>query len=211
MKPIELGSNSDNLPQAVFIALISEVKIWQTYDGISKEAQETSVPLVLMLQRWDGLKGFVGGEVEPEETLKETVSRECREEIGFNLTYTEIQSAGLVSSHQTDKLVTHLMAVHISPSRMIEAIKGASRAEHFMSETVAAMPVQFINYPHKKSFDNFIKNNFASTVKEEIADLILALGWDKTYSLPIDFVPKNMTQKGVVSQIDLLSSKRPAL
>ena len=50
---------------------------------------------------------------------------------------------------------------------------------------------------YKKAFDNFIKNNFASTVKEEIADLISGLGWDKKYNLPTDFVPVESTQKSL--------------
>lgn len=197
IKPIALGSNPENMSQAVFVALVSESKVWEHYEGVSAEARETVVPLVLMLQRWDGVKGFVGGEVEAGETLKEAVSRECREEIGLTLSEADIAAARLVSSHQTTSRVTHLMVVEVSPERMVEAVKGAADAEHFMSETVAAMPVQFMNYPHKKAFDNFIQNNFASTVKEEIADLINALGWSEKYGLPVDFVPVGMTQKGL--------------
>ncbi|MDI6976516.1 NUDIX hydrolase [Serratia sp. Se-RSBMAAmG] len=197
IKPIALGSNPENMAQAVFVALVSESKVWKHYEGISAEAGETVVPLVLMLQRWDGMKGFVGGEVEAGETLKEAVSRECLEEIDLTLTEAEIAAARLVSSHQTKSRVTHLMTVEVSPERMVEAVKGAAGAKHFMSETVAVMPVHFINYSHKKAFDNFIKNNFASTVKEEIADLINALGWSEKYGLPVDFVPVGMTQKGL--------------
>lgn len=197
IKPITLGSNPENMAQAVFVALVSESKVWKDYEGISAEARETVVPLVLMLQRWDGMKGFVGGEVEAGETLKEAVGRECLEEIGLTLNEAEIAAARLVSSHQTNSRVTHLMAVEVSSERMVEAVKGAAGAEHFMSETVSVMPVHFINYSHKKAFDNFIQNNFASTVKEEIADLINALGWSEKYGLPVDFVPVGMTQKGL--------------
>lgn len=197
IKPITLGSNPENMAQAVFVALVSESKVWKDYEGISAEARETVVPLVLMLQRWDGMKGFVGGEVEAGESLKEAVVRECQEEIGLVLNASEIAAARLVSSHQMKSRVTHLMVVEVSPERMVEAVKGAADAEHFMSETVAVMPVQFMNYPHKKAFDNFIQNNFASTVKEEIADLINGLGWSEKYGLPVDFVPVGMTQKGL--------------
>lgn len=197
IKPIILGSNPDNLPQAVFVALVSESKVWKNYQGVSEEARETVVPIVLMLQRWDGVKGFVGGEVEYGESLKEAVSRECIEEIGFVLSASEIEEAKLVSSHDMKKRVTHLMVVQVSPERMVDAVKGAHNAEHFMSETVAVMPVQFMNYPHKKAFDNFIKNNFASTVKEEISDLISELGWDKKYGLPTGFVPLELTQNSL--------------
>lgn len=197
IKPIALGSNPDNMAQAVFVTLVSESQIWKAYEGVSAEARETVVPLVLMLQRWDGVKGFVGGEVEAGESLKEAVVRECQEEIGLVLNASEIAAARLVSSHQMKSRVTHLMVVEVSPERMVEAVKGAADAEHFMSETVSVMPVHFINYSHKKAFDNFIQNNFASTVKEEIADLINALGWSEKYGLPVDFVPVGMTQKGL--------------
>ena len=197
IKPIALGSNPDNMAQAVFVTLVSESQIWKAYEGVSAEARETVVPLVLMLQRWDGVKGFVGGEVEAGESLKEAVVRECQEEIGLVLNASEIAAARLVSSHQMKSRVTHLMVVEVSPERMVEAVKGAADAEHFMSETVSVMPVQFMNYPHKKAFDNFIQNKFASTVKEEIADLIDALGWAEKYGLPVDFVSVEMTQKGL--------------
>lgn len=197
LKPIELGSNPENQKQAVFVALTTESQVWKNYEGISDEAKQTVVPLVLMLQRWDGKQGFIGGEVEEGESLKDAVERECLEEIGLMLNDSELKSAKLISSHQTEKQVTHLMTISISPELMQEAVKGFSKAEHFMSETAGVMSIHFINYPHKKAFDNFIKNNFASTVKEEIADLISALGWDKKYNLPTDFVPVENTQKSL--------------
>lgn len=197
LKPIELGSNPENQKQAVFVALTTESQVWKNYEGIPDEAKQTVVPLVLMLQRWDGQQGFIGGEVEEGESLKDAVERECFEEIGLMLNDSELKSAKLVSSHKTEKQVTHLMTISISPELMQEAVKGFSKAEHFMSEIIAVMPIHFINYPHKKAFDNFVKNNFASTVKEEIADLISGLGWDKKYNLPTDFVPVESTQKSL--------------
>ncbi len=197
LKPIKLGTNPENKPQAVFIALTSEIQVWKDYEGLSEVLKKTLVPVVLMVQRWDGLQGFAGGEVEEGESLKDAVERECFEEIGLMLNDSELESAKLVSSHQTEKQVTHLMTISISPELMQEAVKGFSKAEHFMSEIIAVMPIHFINYPHKKAFDNFVKNNFASTVKEEIADLISGLGWDKKYNLPTDFVPVESTQKSL--------------
>lgn len=197
LKPIKLGSNPENKKQAVFVALTSESQVWKNYEGVSEEIKKTVVPLVLMLQRWDGKQGFIGGEVEEGESLKEAVGRECFEEIGLMLNDSELESAKLVSSHQTDKRVTHLMTIPISPELMKEAVEGFSKAEHFMSEIIAVMPIHFINYRHKKAFNNFVKNNFASTVKEEIADLISELRWDEKYNLPTDFVPVESTQKSL--------------
>lgn len=50
---LPLGSNPQNLPQAAFIALITESKVWKDYDEISNKAKKTIVPQVLMVQRWD--------------------------------------------------------------------------------------------------------------------------------------------------------------
>ena len=116
LKPIELGSNPENQKQAVFVALTTESQVWKNYEGISEEAKQTVIPLVLMLQRWDGQQGFVGGEVEEGESLKDAVERECFEEIGLMLNESELKSAKLVSSHQTEKQVTHLMAISIRQS-----------------------------------------------------------------------------------------------
>lgn len=46
-----------------------------------------------------------------------------------------------------------------------------------MSEIVGLLPIPFVNYPHKKSFDTFIKDQFAATVKEEIKELIKMKKW----------------------------------
>lgn len=185
---LPLGSNPQNLPQAAFIALITESKVWKDYDEISNKAKKTIVPQVLMVQRWDGFKGFVGGKVEEGESIKVAVSRECIEEINFRMTKEELKKAKLIASHSTGNLVTHLIVLHISPERMREAVIGSHDAKHNGSEIVSVIPVPFINYKHMPSFDNFMKNNFSSTVKEEIVELVKKLGWQEKYNLQnIDF------------------------
>lgn len=204
IKPIELGTNPNNMKQAVFVAFICEKKIWKNYEGISEEAKKTVVPVVLILQRWDGFKGFPGGEVEFNESLKDAASRECMEEIGLLLNEDEKSSMNLVSSHQCVKNVTHLFAISLSEERFNLAIKESMNAEHYGSEVSGVLQVPFINYPHKAAFDNFIKNNFSTSVKEEISDLITALKWDKKYNLPVNFVEEELTQSGMQDAKTLL-------
>lgn len=184
IKDLELGTNPENLPQAVFIAIIAESKVWLNYEGISEAAKQTVVPQALMIQRWDGMKGFIGGQVEECESLKTAVRRECLEEINFNITNEELTNSKFISTHSTGNLVTHLIAINVSPERMREAVSGSHNAIHSGSEVVGVMPVPFINYPHMPSFDNFMRNNFAPTVKEEIVRMVKVLGWDEKYNLP---------------------------
>lgn len=202
--PIELGTNPNNMKQGVFVALVCEKKVWEKYEGIAEEAKKTVVPVVLMLQRWDGFKGFPGGEVELFETLKEAALRECMEEIGLSLNEEEQESMTLVSSHQASKIVTHLFVISLPENRFNLAIKESINAEHYGSEVAGVLQVPFMNYPHKASFDNFIKNNFATSVKEEISDLITALEWDKKYNLPVNFVEESATQSGMQDAATLL-------
>lgn len=110
-----------------------------------------------MVQSWDGCKGFIGGNVDEGETLLTALSPVC--------------------SHKTEKNVPHLFTGEISFTRMKQLIVNSVKSEHFMSEIVGLLPVPFINYPHKKSFDTFIKDQFAATVKEEIKELIKMKKW----------------------------------
>lgn len=203
--PIELGTNPNNMKQGVFVALVCEKKVWEKYEGIAEEAKKTVVPVVLMLQRWDGFKGFPGGEVESSESLKEAALRECIEEIGFSLNEEEQESMTLVSSHKASKIVTHLFVISLPENRFNLAIKESINAEHYGSEVAGVLQVPFMNYPHKASFDNFIKNNFATSVKEEISDLITTLEWDKKYNLPVNFVEESATQSGMQNATTLLN------
>lgn len=204
IKAIKLGTNPDHMKQAVFVALVCEKQIWKKYECISEEAKQTVVPVVLMLHRWDGVKGFPGGEVESYESLKEAALRECMEEIGLSLNEQEQKSMTLVSSHQASKIVTHLFVISLPEERFDFAIKESVNAQHYGSEVAGVLQVPFMNYPHKASFDNFIKNNFATSVKEEISDLINTLEWDKKYNLPVNFVEESATQIGMQDAETLL-------
>ncbi len=205
---LKLGQNLNNKPQAVFVAITTEAKIWKGYDGISKEEEEMFVPLVLMIDRWDGCKGFFGGEVESDESLLDAAWREFSEESGSELSNKEKANSNIVSSIETENLVTHLIEIKVSLERMKEFLYGVNKAQHFLSEVSGVSAVQFINYKNKNSFDNYMKNNFALTVKEEIFDLIVFNGWDVKYGLNIDFNFKSWNKKREEKNSSLKQKKK---
>lgn len=194
VKPIELGTNHNNKKEAAFIAVTCVSDIWRNYNEIPKELRNVKVPMVIMIDRWDGTKGFVGGNVEKGESLLNAALREFYEEVNYKIKPEQIIDSTIVASHETPKLVTHLINVEVSEDVIREILASAHKAEHFLSEVAGVSAIPFINYPNAPAFDNFIKNSFAKTVKEEIADLIITKKWHETFNLPIDFVPEDKTQ-----------------
>lgn len=182
IKLIEPKSNPNNKKQASFIMAYAETNVWRNYSGISKQNKDTIVPLVLMMQRWDGLIGFIGGEVEPGEDLISSSIREFQEETGYALSNDQIKKFNFLCSHETDNLVTHLITAKVSEFVLRDILTNSNKAEHFMSEGTL-FTTQMINYPHVRSFDNFMLNNFAPTVKEEIFHAVEALDWKTKYNL----------------------------
>jgi U8 snoRNA-decapping enzyme len=179
---VETSTNSNNKKQAIFIMAYAETDIWRNYDDVSKEAQKTIVPLVLMLQRWDGKIGFVGGNVDPGEDLISAAVREFAEESGYNLSSDQIKKLDFVCSHETENMVTHLMTLKVTEYVLRDIIINSHKAKHFMSEGTL-FTTHMINYPHMKSFDNFMQNNFPETVKEQIMEAVTKLSWQEKYNL----------------------------
>lgn len=184
---IKTGTNPNKKAQAVFIMAYSESDIWRNYQEIPESARSTIVPIVLMLQRWDGLIGFIGGEVEPGEDLLQAALREFTEESGYTIKDEHLESIQLLCSHETNSRVTHLMGFKVPEIIMREILMSNYKAEHFMSEGTL-FTTQMINYSHKATFDNFMKNNFSITVKEEVAQVIEKLDWVNKYNLNKDFL-----------------------
>jgi U8 snoRNA-decapping enzyme len=179
---LEIGSNPNNKKQAIFIMAYAETDIWRNYDDVSKEFQKTIVPLALMLQRWDGKIGFVGGNADPGENLINAAVREFAEESGYSLSSDQIKKLDFVCSHETEHMVTHLMTLKVTEYVLRDIIINSHKAKHFMSEGTL-FTTQMINYPHMRSFDNFMQNNFPQTVKEQIMEAIAKLDWKEKYNL----------------------------
>lgn len=187
IEQIDTGTNANDKQQAVFIMLYAETDIWRNYQEISETARTRIVPVVLMLQRWDGKIGFVGGNVEKGEDLLVAALREFKEETGFDIKNEHLENINLLCSHETDKLVTHLMGFRVTESVLRDVLINNHKAEHFMSEGTL-FTTQMINYSHTNTFDNFMQNNFAITVKEEIAVVIDKLKWKEKYNLTTSFL-----------------------
>lgn len=167
--------------QAVFTVIYTEYPIYLNDNSISSTKRNTVIPLVLFSNRWDGRIGLLGGLIDEGENIKDTAFREIVEEAGFTPEKDNLQ---YVSTHENAEIKTHLFCLQVNFETFKNIIRNQVQADHFLTE-VSLFGVHFINYEHRLSFDNFMKNHFPATVKSQIKDLVLFLQWDKKYKLPI--------------------------
>lgn len=170
--------------QSAFIAIYCESNFYKNYEQISEDKKSYILPLVIMLNRWDGKIGFIGGHVDDGETVLDCIIRETKEEIGFSISDNLQKNITFICSKQMNDLTTHLYALKVNEDIFRTILSEQHKSMHFLAEGTATA-IHFVNYPHNKSFDNFMQNNFAPTVKEEIYDFVKKLGWIEKYHLSL--------------------------
>jgi 8-oxo-dGTP pyrophosphatase MutT (NUDIX family) len=125
------------------------------------------MPLVLMIVRWDGMLGFAGGAVEPEEAadakdgdvaaraaVENALRRELREELGV----VEAGDLEHICTHLTaaNGSRSHFWAREIDYEKFIEIESGVRRRVHFGSEVMGAFRAPL--FPSQ--LESFFRSNF---------------------------------------------------
>lgn len=170
--------------ESAFIAIYCESNFYKNYEQITNDKRNYILPMVIMLNRWDGKIGFIGGHIDDNEDHLSCIVRETQEEIGYTISQNLAKEIFFVCSHTYMHNSTNLYALKVSEDIFREILMSQHKAEHFLTEGTASA-IHFVNYPHNKSFENFMQNNFAPTVKEEIYHLVKLLQWDKKYNIEI--------------------------
>ncbi len=169
VKQVKTGELNPQGVDSVFIAFVSSIRLNEKYG----ELEGREVPVMLMQGRWSGDFGFPGGKVDPGENLKEAMLREVKEETGY-----ESLSDGfeLLCSHQFETkpgktMNTHLYIKHENIETLKQIASSTLQAEDFIQENLGNIIVPLADYG-QKGINKFLKNQLASTVKEEIEVLI---------------------------------------
>lgn len=165
---------------AVFLAIyVEEISPWKYFKD---EIVKVKCPAVIMIDRWDGRMGFPGGTRKDGETLKQTLLREIKEEIGITVKQDKVHP---IASHES-KICTHLYGLKVleieflhiyyhilnnfSRSILLHAYEEGDES-HFISEITGIKIVPLIQH-EGKGMNHFINNHFAGSGKEDLLILM---------------------------------------
>lgn len=174
MNKIDFNTKVEGKPQAAFVILYSlEGNPWFNYPEKSPELKDLVIPTCLMINRSDGRIGFLGGKVEPGETLEEAARREVSEESGYTLD-TPIEE---IVAHDIGPITTHAFALQLSYTEIKEIQEKAMHTPYFGNEVTGVFLAQLIDYQLMfgkwGGIAELIKNNFAPSVREELVHFLL--------------------------------------
>ena len=142
----------------------------QDYDFFTQHKVNLNIPMVLAQMRWDGKLGFVGGNMEKHHTsLIEALRDELEEEIGWNLTPTELES--IAKPHATyAKNGRHIVSykIKVTAKQLIQLQQNAKAGKHFISENCGNVLLQI----HENSVNSLLSQTFSGTGCLELEKLI---------------------------------------
>lgn len=133
------------------------------------DAWFAKVALLGVMVRWDGSFGFVGGKVDPGETLIEAAKRESMEEINHRPKDEDLK---LVCSHSMVhggfEQNTHLYACEVTPEKLYEIRRQSGESVHGQVESAGFVAVHMV----KNAPQNLQNNVWAGTALAELNILL---------------------------------------
>lgn len=183
VKELPFGTQIEGKKNGVFVAITTESQIYKNYHdpNMTEEYKNAYYPLVLMVERWDGKTGFIGGFQEPNMSLYETVVKETVEEAGIKEGFVEPQFVP-VCAHELEWIVVHMYHINLGkqPLDILRAfLSEGSMAEHCISEGCLKW-VHLADYGKNKGINTLLGSNvLASAVKEELEVILKRLSEKK--------------------------------
>lgn len=174
VKQIEFGGGDPAKKRGVFVAITAVSRIYEGYDdpSMSTEDKQRLYPLVLMMQRWDGTIGFVGGFTDGRNPMRQLVD-EVHEELGAK----DVKAFDFVPlvSHETDDIIVDLYRCNVGNyptdvipvSHLRRVIECAAMAKHSISEGNAFW-AHLVDYGKDRGFPALRRSSLATAVGEEL-------------------------------------------
>lgn len=170
IKKVETGELG--VRNAAFVAFVSDPGYLYRADprcASNEQLWNTQVATLGYIVRWNGELGFVGGQVDPGETLAEAALREAQEEIGVTLDPVRLEP---FCSHSMtgkgDPQNTHLYLYRVSMEEMYQLRQSALNAPHSRTELAGFVITHLV----KETPDLLLQQKWAGTAREELQSLI---------------------------------------
>ena len=127
LREVPFGTKVEGKREGVFIAFTAWSRIYENYDDptMTAEYRASLFPLVLMMHRWDGAIGFVGGFVDNCRTIEEQAKIEAEEKSEPKVT------EDMVSEEVADAIASKRIALRERAARVLgeEKLDGLSAHE----------------------------------------------------------------------------------
>jgi ADP-ribose pyrophosphatase YjhB (NUDIX family) len=172
LREVPFGTKVEGKREGVFIAFTAWSRIYENYEDptMTDEYRASLFPLVLMMHRWDGAIGFVGGFIDKGRSIEEQAEIEAEEEVGVDRH--KITLLPLIA-HETDRMVVNLYRLDVSDDSVYGWIEEASLADHSVAEGNAFW-AHLADYGRGAGWERLRNSNSLSTAVGEELDAIRA-------------------------------------
>ncbi len=167
MERIQVGTFGRETGKRDMAFCIVYAKNTQPYINYHEVADPKMVmPTVLMMARWDGKLGFIGGNVDAtDNSLKEAVMRELKEEINYIADESRLVP---FTTFANEKMNIHAFTYEVTEKELKEIFRESLNAEHFGAENCGSIMMQV----HEKSIPNLVKQVWSGTAGTEFKILL---------------------------------------
>lgn len=171
LREVPFGTKVEGKRDGAFIVFTMWARIYENYDDptMTEEYRNSLFPLVLMMLRWDGAVGFVGGFVESGRSIVEQALCEADEEVGVNTDEAPLRP---LVAHETDRMVVNLFQSD-ADGDPCEWIEMAAMADHSVAEGNAFW-AHLADYGNGAGWERLRSSNSLSTAVGEELDAVRA-------------------------------------
>lgn len=122
---------------------------------------------VIMSMRWDNQFGFIGGKVDNDESLIQALTREVKEEIGYQMTRKDILNLKHLASYDDNGFGIHSYTLKIDKETMLNIRKEYVNSSYSLEEINGLCIVNIM-----EDNTNLLNNSFSATAKLELQQFI---------------------------------------
>lgn len=157
---------------ASFVGFYLKSKCYEGYKNVPEQVRDLDIPQILLLQRWDGKLGYVGGMVDEGEDILTAAIREVKEEINLDISDFNLELTEICTHEASENLHVHFYAVEIDLDIKRHILENAYKGSDYEAETCGVVFQQILD-GDKFGINKFLENAYLATaVKEETEILI---------------------------------------